>query len=91
MHTYPAGFQGLVDVAVHTPFASNRTWYDSAMTVPQAARADRFDGIRHIWLIEVVNGKTADAYGRADLQRLGFQAVGPTLVTHATQITELAR
>ncbi|MFF1877436.1 glycosyltransferase family 39 protein [Leifsonia sp. NPDC058230] len=91
MLTYPAGFRGLVDVAVRTPFASSRTWHDSAMTVPQAERAGRFDGIRHVWLIELADGATVDSYGRADLEHLGYQEVGRTLVTHASRITELAR
>ncbi|WP_431280321.1 hypothetical protein [Leifsonia poae] len=91
MHTYPAGFTGLVDVALRTPFTANHTWYDAVMSVPQAERADRFDGIRHLWLIEHTDGVTVDSYGRTDLEQLGFEPVGALLITHSEQITEFSR
>ncbi|HEV7184092.1 MAG: glycosyltransferase family 39 protein [Actinomycetales bacterium] len=92
MHAYPAGFKGVIDVGLKVPFTKNRTWYDSALTVPQAAKAGRFDGIRRVWLLEDTrNGGRADSYGRADLVRLGFQPVGSPIRTHTTQITEFER
>jgi mannosyltransferase len=88
MHAYPAGFEGLRDVTLQTPFTRATTWHDLAYTVHAAARLGRFDGVTRVWLIEYASSAAhPDSYGVADLQQLGFQATSTSIATHRGVIT----
>ncbi|WP_223690199.1 glycosyltransferase family 39 protein [Leifsonia poae] len=91
MHAYPAGFAGLDDVALKTPFTSSSTWYDRAYTVPQTASLGRFTGVSRVWLIEDASSGTPDTYGLASLEALGFSPAGAAVRTHSSQILQLQR
>jgi mannosyltransferase len=91
MHTYPAGFVGLRDVTLETPYYDNIGWADRAYGVRDAAALGRFDGVDRVWLIENdVDGHLRD-YGRDALTELGFEPTGRLVTTHRTAIIELAR
>ncbi|MCU1528696.1 MAG: hypothetical protein JWP75_2459 [Frondihabitans sp.] len=88
LHTYPAGFRGLRDVTLETPYQRSSTWYDRTYTVPQAEALGRFRGVTRVWLVEYVSGGKADTYGLADLENDGY-AVQATYPTHSSRIIEL--
>jgi mannosyltransferase len=90
MHTYPAGFTGLVDVALKTPYQRNDTWYDSAYSVDHALALGRFDGIDTVWVIELKVGAATDTYGLAVLESAGF-TTRRTIPGHLSVIYELRR
>lgn len=92
MHTYPAGFTGLVDVTLEVPFQQNYTWHDRALTVDQADARGRLDGIERVWLIEyAASGTTPDSWGVLPLEREGFVQTGVRVATHRELIIELVR
>ncbi|GAA3775813.1 hypothetical protein GCM10022240_29260 [Microbacterium kribbense] len=90
MHTYPAGFRGLDDVLLHTPYTRSATWMDTSFSVPQAAARHRLIGITRVWLIEYATGAHTDRWGLSDLQHLGFVAKAD-FRTHRGEIIELTR
>jgi len=90
MRTYPAGFEGVKDVALKTPYYRSDTWYDRAYTVDEALSRGRFDGITVVWLIEYVSGGRTDTYGMASLQAAGFQVVSER-AEHSSVIYTLVR
>jgi mannosyltransferase len=90
LHTYPAGFVGLNDVTLKTPYQRSPTWYDLTYTVAQADERGRLTGIRRVWLVEYIVSGTPDTYGLTDLQRAGFSAT-KTYNTHSSRIIELSR
>ena len=92
MHTYPAGFAGLVDVTLEVPFQRNDTWHDTAYTVDQADARDRLAGIERIWLIEYAETPTTpDSWGLVPLEREGFVQTGLRVATHSELVIELER
>ncbi|MEO6504592.1 MAG: glycosyltransferase family 39 protein [Terrimesophilobacter sp.] len=90
MHTYPAGFAGLKDVALDVPFQRNRTWYDKAYGVGRALELGRFDGIDRVWLVEYSDGITVDGNGLAALHTAGY-SVMQRIDGHRSVIIELIR
>jgi len=94
MHTYPAGFAGLVDVTLQTPYKQNDTWHDAAYSVDQADARDRLEGVERIWLIEYVDAETPkqpDSWGLLPLEREGFVQTGLRVATHRELVIELTR
>lgn len=92
MHTYPAGFTGLVDVTLEVPFQQNYTWHDTAYTVDQADARDRLAGIERVWLIEYAETPaTPDSWGLVPLEREGFVQTGLRIATHSELVIELER
>lgn len=95
MRTYPAGFEGLRDVTLRTPYYRNTWWPDRAYSVKHAAELGRFDGVTRVWLIELdaegVPGAAPDEYGLAPLRALGFAETGRRIETHRSLIVELTR
>lgn len=75
MHTYPAGFAGLRDVTLKTPYRQSSTWYDRAYSVDDAFALDRFDGVETLWLIEYSSRTRPDTYGLDRLQAAGFHVM----------------
>jgi len=83
MHGYPAGFHGIRDVTLRTPFQESTTWHDTAYTVPEAAAHGRFAGVDRVWLIEyAASPQHPDTYGQRELTELGFDETTAPLHTH---------
>lgn len=72
LRTYPAGFAGLEDVTLHTPFAEYTSWHDSAYSVAETNSLGRFAGVDTVWLIEYATPSHTDNYGLSELKALGF-------------------
>jgi mannosyltransferase len=70
-HLFPSDYAGLVDVALHTPYASRSGLWDT--TWPLDEITDRFDGISTVWLIEL-KGSTDYTEGTdaGTLEDLGY-------------------
>lgn len=80
----------LKDPTLRTPFWRSDTWHDETVPVATAAARGRFDGVDRVWVVEYATATTADRYGIADLQRLGYRR-GAELRTHRSRIIEFAR
>lgn len=92
MHTYPAGFAGLVDVTLRVPYQKNYTWYDSVYTVEQADSRGRLAGIERVWLVEYAGTPSKpDDWGLLPLENEGFVQTGVRVATHQSLIIELER
>ncbi|MEO6941710.1 MAG: glycosyltransferase family 39 protein [Terrimesophilobacter sp.] len=90
MHTYPAGFVGLRDVTIKTPFPRSDTWYDRTYSIGVALARGRFDNVTVVWLIEYVPLGQVDTYGLAPLHAAGFQIVSQQ-AEHSSVIYKLVR
>ncbi|MES2169969.1 MAG: glycosyltransferase family 39 protein [Actinomycetota bacterium] len=90
LNTYPAGFAGLRDVTLKTPFSKNTTWHDDVYTLDEAAALGRLDGVTRLWMVEYAIGSTVDTDGIAELATLGFQR-GTTIMNHRSAIIEFDR
>lgn len=88
--TYPAGFHGLSDPTLKTPFTSSPTWYDQVYSLPEAEALGRLDGISTLWLVEYATPAHTDSYGVSTLVSAGFRKVA-TLRTHRSAILEFTR
>ncbi|WP_158614169.1 glycosyltransferase family 39 protein [Frondihabitans sp. PhB188] len=86
MYLYPAGYRGLRDVTLETPYADTNSWHDSVYTVDEALRHDRFDGVTTVWLVEYGD----DDYGLKSLQDAGY-AIASTHTAHNATILELTK
>ncbi|WP_234698317.1 glycosyltransferase family 39 protein [Lacisediminihabitans changchengi] len=69
---YPAGFTGLDDITLKTPYSQNTTWFDSTYTVAEANRLGRLSGITRIWMVEYALPGHMDTAGISELESLGF-------------------
>jgi mannosyltransferase len=76
MHTYPAGFSGLLDPMLKTPFTENSTWHDATYTLAKAEALGRLDGVTRVWLVEYAVNGHADKSGIATLTAAGFTQRG---------------
>jgi mannosyltransferase len=90
LDTYPAGFHGLADPTLKTPFTSSPTWYDQVYTLREADALGRLDGISTLWLVEYATPTHTDSYGVSTLLAAGFRAA-TTLRTHRSAILEFTR
>lgn len=89
MHTYPAGFVGLLDPTLAVPFQDSTTWRDRVHAVGTVA--GKFADIDRVWAIEYrVPGQPADQYGMSALRSLGYQVVDE-YPGHSSMIYELER
>lgn len=88
--TYPAGFRGLQDPTLKTPFTSSPTWYDQVYSVSQADALGRLDGVSTLWMVEYATPDHTDAYGVSTLVAAGFHQVA-TLRTYRSAILEFTR
>ncbi|MEV8212992.1 glycosyltransferase family 39 protein [Leifsonia sp. NPDC077715] len=93
MRTYPAGFAGLKDPTLRTPYYRNDWWGDTAYSVRQAAERGRFDGVERVWVIENIDLETGqqDTWGIDQLRAIGFGETGRVIDTHRSVIIELTR
>lgn len=88
--TYPAGFRGLLDPTLKTPFTQSRTWYDQVYTLPQAKARGRLAGITTMWLVEYATPEHVDSYGVITMIAAGFHEVSRR-ATHRSVILEFER
>lgn len=88
--TYPAGFRGLTDPTLKTPFTSSPTWYDKVYSLPQAEALGRLDGVTTLWMVEYATPGHTDDYGVSTLVAAGFHQVA-VLRTHRSAILEFTR
>jgi mannosyltransferase len=86
LHTYPAGFAGLRDVDLETPFTQSSTWYDRVYTVTQAYDLGRYDGVTRVWLVEYADGSHVDRYGIDDLEDHGYHESAVHYRTHTGMV-----
>ena len=90
LDTYPAGFRGLLDPTLKTPFTRSPTWYDEVYTLSQAEARGRLDGITTLWLVEYATPGHVDSYGVSTLTAAGFHQV-QQVRTHRSAILEWVR
>ena len=90
MDTYPAGFRGMLDPTLKTPFGASPTWYDQVYSLSAAQRMGRLDGISTLWLVEYATPTHADSYGISALTAAGFREKA-RYRTHRSVILEFAR
>lgn len=90
LRTYPAGFAGLADPTLKTPYWQNSTWYDDTYALDEALALGRLDGVSRVWLIEYAISGVADTYGIDALKGAGFELVSTT-GTHRSSILEFVR
>ena len=90
LNTYPAGFTGLKDVTLKTPFYDNTTWHDDAYSIADAASLGRFDGVQRVWMVEYAIGSKVDTDGIAELEALGFSKQA-TVRNYRSAIIEFTR
>ncbi|MEP6844239.1 MAG: hypothetical protein ABJA11_11995 [Pseudolysinimonas sp.] len=90
LRTYPAGFAGLDDVTLKTPWYDTATWYDATYTLSQARALGRLAGVQHIWLVEYALPGHVDSGGMAAAVAAGFAEVR-TIRNHRSVIIEFER
>ena len=90
MRTYPAGFTGLKDVTLKTPYYLNYTWHDSDYSIAAANALGRLSGVTTLWLIEYSTPTHTDSAGISELHALGFTQ-GQTIRTHRSLIVQFQR
>jgi mannosyltransferase len=90
MRAYPAGFAGLENVTLRTPYYAGTSWHDTAYSIAAADALGRFDGVRTVWMVEYATSAHTDDYGIAELERLGFRQ-GRTIREHRSAIIGLVR
>ena len=74
LHTYPAGFAGLRDVALNIPAVDNNTWYDKAFPIETAIALGKLESSDRVWLIDYSAPGGTDSYGVSALTADGFTA-----------------
>lgn len=72
LRTYPAGFTGLADVMLETPYYHNTSWPDRAYSLAKTASLGRLTSVNRLWLVEYATPTHVDAYGIGTLRTLGF-------------------
>ncbi len=90
LNTYPAGFRGLLDPTLKTPYTASPTWYDKVYSLQEAQDQGRLDGISTLWLIEYATPTHTDSYGVSTLLAAGFHE-SARFPTHRSVILEFVR
>jgi mannosyltransferase len=90
LNTYPAGFAGLNDVTLQSPYSETNTWYDSTYSMADTISLGRLTGVNTIWLVEYRTATHTDTSGIRELVALGFTQVKSTS-THRSAILEFTR
>jgi mannosyltransferase len=90
LHSYPAGFKGLIDVTLKTPYADTSSWYDATYTLAQAQALGRLSTVTRIWVVEYAVPGHVDQTGLATLKAAGFR-VTATIRNHRSEIVGLER
>jgi mannosyltransferase len=90
MRTYPAGFAGLADPTLRTPFTESTNWRDALYTIHNAVDLGRFNGVRRVWLVEYASGSHVDSSGIPDLEAAGF-SIAHRYLDHRSEVVLLTR
>lgn len=90
LRTYPAGFAGLRDVTLRTPYFDTTRWYDASYTLAQASSLHRLDGVTRLWLIEYAIPGHVDTTGIRAARADGFHELR-AIRLHRSEIIELVR
>ncbi len=90
LNTYPAGFVGLRDITLKTPFAASSSWYDQTYTLPEARALGRLDGVSRVWVIEYALPGAVDDADIAALKLAGFHQASSVRL-HRSEILEFVR
>jgi mannosyltransferase len=90
LRSYPAGFSGLRDVTLKTPFSQSTTWYDQTYTLTEARQLGRLDGVSRVWVVEYALPGAVDDADVAELKLAGFHQVS-TVRLHRSAILEFVR
>ena len=90
LRAYPAGFVGLRDITLKTPFSANTTWYDTTYTIAEAEDLRRLDGVRRVWVVEYALPGTVDDADVAALKLAGFHQANVVRL-HRSAILEFLR
>jgi mannosyltransferase len=90
MRTYPAGFAGLADPTLRTPFTESTNWRDALYTIQNALDLGRFNGVRRVWLVEYASGSHVDSSGIPDLEAAGF-SIAHRYLDHRSEVVLLTR
>ena len=90
LHSYPAGFKGLIDVTLKTPYTDTSSWYDATYTLAQAQALGRLSAVTRIWVVEYAVPGHVDQTGLATLKAGGFR-VTATIRNHRSEIVRLER
>jgi mannosyltransferase len=90
MHLYPADFAGLKDVTLDVPYTERDTWFDSAISIEDAAALGRLDDVPRLWVIDRVDPGVPGARERQDLTALGFEWVRE-IDAHRSVVDEYVR
>ncbi|WP_187270567.1 glycosyltransferase family 39 protein [Lacisediminihabitans profunda] len=72
LRTYPAGFAGLEDVMLETPYYRNTSWPDRVHSLATTASLGRLAAVDRLWLVEYATPTHIDSYGIDTLAGLGF-------------------
>ncbi|WP_345375874.1 glycosyltransferase family 39 protein [Frondihabitans cladoniiphilus] len=88
--TYAAGFAGLADIGLKTPYWESTSWHDIAYRVSSAVVQQRLTEYPTVWLIEYRTPTHVDDYGLDGLRTAGYVAAA-TYRTHRSEIIELSR
>lgn len=90
LRTYPAGFHGLRDPTLETPFWKTSSWYDRTYTLAKAQTLGRLNGVTRLWLVEYAISGVADTDGVETLTSAGFRRVS-TIDNHRSRVLEFVR
>lgn len=90
MRMYPAGFAGLNDVTLKTPYFAGVDWHDTDYSIADANARGRLAGVNSIWLIDYATPTHPDIAGIADLRALGFTQTF-TIENHRSIIRHFSR
>ena len=90
LRTYPAGFSGLVDVTLKTPYPLAPSWYDETYTLAEAHALGRLNAVTRIWLVEYAEPGVVDRDGVTTLTAMGFHR-SRSVSTHRSEILEYVR
>lgn len=88
MHLYPAGYRGLHDVALRSPYYRNITWHDTVWPIASPVVATRLRPFRVAWLIDDARGP--GTYGTLQMTRFGYR-LNTTIHTHSSVIRRYVR
>ena len=89
MRAYPAGFRGLHDVALTTPYWKNTTWHDRALTITKAVAAGRVTSAT-VWVVQWDGDHSHGTEGDGALRAAGYRPVR-TWHLHTDTVIEYRR
>ncbi len=90
LRMYPAGFAGLNDVTLKTPYFAGTSWHDTDYSIMEANAVGRLAGVNSIWLVDYATPSQPNVAGAADLRALGFTQTF-TIENHRSIVRHFSR